>query len=165
MCIALLLSSMHVTVTASSTWYVDPITVKVMHDQRTPFEHSQKIIDLAGQRGECERAQIWAWSEQSDAYDVQVRFAELSKSGPSGQAFPPAAWSYKQQGYVNTTTSVHYSCSTDILTGHTQPSPPKNATCADTPWFKCQTGCSPLNSTHCAGKKPSANATCNAVSE
>ena len=32
---------------------------KVMHDRRQPFASSAKRVDLAGQRGECERAQVW----------------------------------------------------------------------------------------------------------
>ena len=32
---------------------------KVMHDHRQPFASSAKRVDLAGQRGECERAQVW----------------------------------------------------------------------------------------------------------
>ena len=38
---------------SDSEWYVDPITVKVMHDQRAPFPFSAKRVDLAGQRGEA----------------------------------------------------------------------------------------------------------------
>ena len=44
-------------------WFVDPITVKVMHDRRVPFASSSKRIDVAGMRGECERVQIWGWSD------------------------------------------------------------------------------------------------------
>jgi hypothetical protein len=36
-------------------WYVDPITLKIPHQQQQPFESSTKDIDVAGQRGECER--------------------------------------------------------------------------------------------------------------
>ena len=32
---------------------------KVMHDHHQPFASSAKRVDLAGQRGECERAQVW----------------------------------------------------------------------------------------------------------
>jgi hypothetical protein len=144
---------------AAAPWFVDPITVKVMKDRRAPFASSQKTIDLAAQRGECERAQIWAWSDQ-DAEDVQVTFAELSTA--DGAKFAPSSWSYKQQGYVNASTSTHYTCIHDILTGDTPP--PKNVSCSDTPWLQCQTGCSPTNSTQCSdtnGPKPSPGATCN----
>ena len=44
---------------ALSTWWVDPITIKVTHDRRLPYPSSTKGVNLAAQRGECERAQVW----------------------------------------------------------------------------------------------------------
>ena len=43
--------------TASGQWYIDPITVKIMHTRRAAHSSSAKAVDLAAQRGECERAQ------------------------------------------------------------------------------------------------------------
>eukprot|EP01043_Picozoa_sp_COSAG02_P093537 COSAG02_NODE_30049_length_561_cov_0.869281_1_plen_80_part_01 len=68
------LFALHVVDVALSTtndgWFVDPITVKVMHDRRVPFASSAQKIDLAGQRGECERAQLWGWADEEDLTDV-----------------------------------------------------------------------------------------------
>eukprot|EP01052_Picozoa_sp_SAG31_P038281 SAG31_NODE_5085_length_2753_cov_2.660512_1_plen_109_part_00 len=61
----------------SQGWFVDPITVKVMHDRRLPFASSSKRIDVAGMRGECERVQIWGWSDAADLSDVALAFADL----------------------------------------------------------------------------------------
>eukprot|EP01052_Picozoa_sp_SAG31_P086556 SAG31_NODE_47247_length_251_cov_0.677632_1_plen_73_part_10 len=44
-------------------WYVDPLSLKVVSDRRRPFPSSAKTVDLAAQRGECERAQVWGWND------------------------------------------------------------------------------------------------------
>jgi hypothetical protein len=137
----------------TTAWFVDPITVKVAHDRRAPFSSSRSppAVDLAAQRGECERAQIWGWDERTALTHVHVGFSDLTapaaKSGasPSQSSTPPARlakehWSYTQQGYVHAATSSRYKCIEDILTGKTPPpSPPQ--TCDDTPWGRCWTGC------------------------
>ena len=80
---------------SSAGWFVDPATVKIAHDRRHPFGSSSQRVDLAGQRGECERAQIWSWEDGSDRMDVRVQPATLgAKAG--GASFPAAAWEFKQ---------------------------------------------------------------------
>ena len=86
-------------------WFVDPITVKVMHDRQKPFPSSAKAVDMAGQRGECERAQIWGWDDGADLTNVELQFGDLTSAG--GATLPKAQWSYKQQGYVNATSPTH----------------------------------------------------------
>ena len=80
---------------SSAGWFVDPATVKIAHDRRHPFGSSSQSLDLAGQRGECERAQIWSWEDGSDRTGVRVQSAALgAKAG--GASFPAAAWEVKQ---------------------------------------------------------------------
>ena len=169
---------------SDSEWYVDPITVKVMHDQRAPFRFSARRIDLAGQRGECERAQIWGWDATQDLVNVQLDFSVLdlvdayatptSSSGSSGSTaplsaptparalnpahLPPAIWTWKQQGYVHTNGSRHYTCLEDILTWNRSSAPPMNRSgCANTPQFNCMTGCPADPNGTCGG--PATNPT------
>jgi hypothetical protein len=144
----LLFFALHVAYAVSADgWFVDPITVKIMHDRRVPFASSAQKIDLAGQRGECERAQLWGWDDEEDLTDVTVQFADLTRQLTSDPVatLPKSQWSYKQQGYVNASSSVHYTCIEDILTNKggppPPPTPPTPPNCADTPWFACWTGC------------------------
>ena len=44
--------------TPSSRWRVEPMTVKITHDRRAPFDSSATDVDVAAQRGECERVQL-----------------------------------------------------------------------------------------------------------
>ena len=124
-------------------WFVDPITVKVMHDRQKPFPSSAKAVDMAGQRGECERAQIWGWDDGADLTNVELQFGDLTSAG--GATLPKAQWSYKQQGYVKATSPTHYTCLEDILTGDLKPKPPPpppaHRDCSQTPWDNCWTGC------------------------
>jgi hypothetical protein len=130
-------------------WFVDPITVKVMHDRRLPFASSAQKVDLAGQRGECERAQLWGWDDEKDLSDITVHFADLTLAAGEDAAgaavLAKGQWSYKQQGFVNASTPTHYTCIEDILTDKggppPPPTPPTPPNCADTPWFACTTGC------------------------
>ena len=56
-----------------ATWLVDPLTVKVMSDRRAPFASSSRAgIDMAAQRGECERQQIWGWNDSAALVDVRL---------------------------------------------------------------------------------------------
>ena len=126
---------------APDGWFVDPITVKVMHDRRLPFTSSAHKIDLAGQRGECERVQLWGWDDDKDVTDITVQFADLSQQADAAGAavLPKSQWSYKQQGFVNASSSTHYTCIEDILTNKggppPPPTPPTPPNCADTPWY------------------------------
>jgi hypothetical protein len=124
-------------------WFVDPITVKVMHDRQKPFPSSTKAVDMAGQRGECERAQIWGWDDDADLTNVELQFGDLTSAGEA--TLPKAQWSYKQQGFVNATSPSHYTCLEDILTGDLKPKPPPplppHSDCSQTPWDTCWTGC------------------------
>ena len=99
-------------------WYVDPITVKVMHDRTTPYESSGKTLDLAAQRGECERAQVWLWDDR-ELTDVIVQFADLALVTAGSSVLGKQHWSYKQVGFVNASSPSRYSCLEDILTGET----------------------------------------------
>ncbi len=138
--------------TEPSGWWVDPITVKVMHDRRAPFDSSARIIDVAGMRGECERRQLWGWNDDSDLTDITVAFTDLQLTSASEGAltaapvFPKEQWSYKQQGYVNTSTSSRYNCIEDILTHQggpyppVPPPPPPGTDCDKTPFGHCWTG-------------------------
>ena len=126
-------------------WYVDPITVKVMHDRQKPFPSSAKAVDMAGQRGECERAQIWGWDDGADLTNVRLQFSDL-RSADGATTLPKVQWSYKQQGYVNATSPSHYKCLENILTGDLKPKPPSpppppHRDCSQTPWDSCWTGC------------------------
>ena len=78
-----------------------------MHDRQKPFPSSAKAVDMAGQRGECERAQIWGWDDGADLTNVELQFADLTSAG--GATLPKAQWSYKQQGYVNATSPTAFS--------------------------------------------------------
>ena len=123
-------------------WFVDPITVKVTHERRVPFPSSAQAVDLAAQRGECERAQIWGWNDQADLTDVRVIFSDLKSS--AGGTLAKSEWSYTQQGYVNVSTTTRYTCLEDLLTGKTPPPPPPpppHTNCDDTPFGACWTGC------------------------
>eukprot|EP01043_Picozoa_sp_COSAG02_P029474 COSAG02_NODE_1835_length_10714_cov_7.585437_13_plen_401_part_00 len=125
--------------------------VKVMHDRQTAYETSVKIVDLAAQRGECERAQVWGWDDEQDLTDVVVTFEDLSlgsdraPAGTPSAVFPKRHWSYKQQGYVNASSPTHYKCIKDILEHQDinppPPPPPPDPNCDDTPWGACWTGC------------------------
>ena len=151
---AALSSSVYNDMPSSSVtgWWVDPITVKVMHDRRVPFKSSAQTIDVAGMRGECERRQVWGWNDNSDLTDIKVAFADLELTSASEPArtmalvFPKEQWSYKQQGYVNTSTSSRYNCIEDILTHKRGPYPPvpppplPGTDCNKTPFGHCWTG-------------------------
>jgi hypothetical protein len=129
---------------ADSSWNVDPITVKIAHTRRAPFGTSSKTVDLAGMRGECERAQIWGWNDENDLSDVTVAFAALATA--DGASLPASQWSYKQQGYVNASTPTKYTCLEDVLAPPDSPPPPSpppvdTHNCSLTPWNQCWTGC------------------------
>jgi hypothetical protein len=136
-----------------SEWYVDPITVKVMHDQRAPFPFSARQVDLAGQRGECERAQIWGWDTAQALVNVRLDFSVLDLIAPlpiSSSSttrtppahLPPTIWTWKQQGYVHTNGTRHYTCLEDILLWNRSSAPAVNRSeCANTPQGNCMSGC------------------------
>ena len=90
----------------TSQFFVDPITVKVMSNRRDPFPSSAKAVDLAAQRGECERVQIWLWDDERALANVRVAFSDLSAADKSS-TLPAAAWVYRQQGYVNALSLIH----------------------------------------------------------
>ena len=81
---------------------------KVMHDHHQPFASSAKRVDLAGQRGECERAQVWGWDDSVALTDVAVTFGDLTLVAAVGvvvAVLPKGQWSYKQQ--ARETLRVH----------------------------------------------------------
>jgi hypothetical protein len=130
-------------------WFVDPITVKVMSDRQRPYASSTKIVDVAGQRGECERVQIWSYDRANARTQLTLSFSELVAEG-SAPPLPPTVWSYKQQGYVLTNSTTHYTCLHDILDPGHKPPP-----CSATPAGKCTTGCPANRSATCGeGKAP-----------
>jgi hypothetical protein len=143
LCAALVILQAFADVGSTPIWWVDPITVKVMHQQQQPYPSSRKEINVAGQRGECERVQIWSSADQART-DTTLAFSELHSISAFSElsVLSPSVWTFKQQGYVYANTSTHYQCSEDILTpGH--PFHPKNMStmCADTPARACTTGC------------------------
>ena len=90
--LTLLLLGCQVQVRGAADWWVDPLTIKVTHDRQKPYPSSAKAVDMAGQRGECERASIWGFDTDTDNTDVQVRFTDL-KSGAS--VLPASQWTYR----------------------------------------------------------------------
>jgi hypothetical protein len=96
-------------------FYIDPMTVHVVENRRAPFPSSKQQIDLAAQRGECERAQLWFWYDLAYLYDVSITFTDL-KAVSSDVTLPAGIWSYKQQGYVQANSSWMYTCNYDVLT-------------------------------------------------
>ena len=97
-------------------------------------------VPLAAQRGECERAQVWGWSDEQDLTDVTVTFEDLTAT--SAAVLSKKHWTYKQQGYVNASTPIHYNCTKDILKHQDSVNPPPpDPNCDDTPWGDCWTGC------------------------
>jgi hypothetical protein len=146
-------------------FFVDPATVKVMHNRRAPFPSSADRIDLAAQRGECERSQVWTWSDEHHLSDVRVHFSNLQRktssqirSEKNGAAtLSKELWTYKQQGYVHTKASTYYNCIEDILNNSARPKPlpPPNHTkptwCDTTPPHECRTGCKPDPKGTCGG--------------
>ena len=130
----------------SSSWWVDPITIKVTHDRRLPYPSSAKRVDLAAQRGECERAQVWAWDTDREHTDVRIEFTDLTAGAA---VLSKNHWSWKQQGFVKPAAPPEfYRCIEDIVTGRTVPAgappaplPPPGSDCSKTPWHTCWTGC------------------------
>ena len=96
-------------------WFVDPLTIKVVSNRREPFPGtSMKVVDLAAQRGECERAQLWGWSDADELANVRVAFNDM-RSGTDG-ILHSDAWEYMQQLYVFANTTDRYTCNYNILT-------------------------------------------------
>ena len=95
-----------------SEWFVDPLTIKITSNRRKAFPGSAKVVDLAAQRGECERAQLWGWNEAIDLANVKVAFGDLH-SGPD--TLYSHAWEYMQQLYVFANSTDYYQCNYDIL--------------------------------------------------
>jgi hypothetical protein len=62
-----------VQVPTRSEWHVDPITVKIAHNRRAAFPSSTTAVDLAGMHGECERAQLWVWNDDTDLNVEKLR--------------------------------------------------------------------------------------------
>ena len=149
----------------ASEFFVDPITVKVMSNRRDPFPSSAKAVDLAAQRGECERAQVWGWDDAQALTNVRVAFTDLATADKSS-TLPASAWGYLQQGYVNASSPKAYTCIQDILVNSTRPPPcpPTNRTmpewCDSTPPTQCRTGCPP-NETGICGDGRARPGSCN----
>ena len=113
---------------AAVLWRVDPITIKIPPDRTKPFPSSASAISLAGQRGECEKVQVWLRAADTAAVlvDIGVTF--------SGSPFN---WTAMQQGYVKCTPPgaggpgwQGYTC-LDQATGDTEPHPCKAGWYAD----------------------------------
>jgi hypothetical protein len=83
-----------------------------------PQSHAaQSAIDLAGQRGECESAQVVV-SAETDLLGLTATVSPLvlrsngAQEGPgsaTAAVIPAAAWGVFQQGYVNCTATRNYS--------------------------------------------------------
>ena len=115
--LALLVNAPHQVVgTAATTWRVDPMTVKIMSDRRATFASSSTGIDMAAQRGECERQQLWGWNDSAALMDVRLEFADAhSRVDGGGGVLPRSIWSWKQQGYVNATATHSTTSATRII--------------------------------------------------
>jgi hypothetical protein len=109
-------------------WHVDLITIKIPSDRTKPYNSSVTAISLVGQRGECEKAQIWL-----RAADTAVALVGI------GVAFSgsPFKWTAMQQGYVRCTPPGaggagwrSYTC-LDQAEGDTEPHPCKAGWYAD----------------------------------
>ena len=122
--------------TPSSRWRVDPMTVKITHDRRAPFDSSATDVDVAAQRGECERVQLCkqhqdlslravtcqprglsvlragGW-ESTELTDLTIEFSDMQSA--AGGRINRSVWSYKQQGFLKTQTSTLYTCKEDLL--------------------------------------------------
>lgn len=141
------------TMDETTVWYVDPITVKIPHNRQLPFASSTKVVDVAGQRGECERQQIWLYNSQVEMRNLVLSFSDLELEGTSeSTTLPSSIWSWKQQGYVFAQNSSHYECLKHIMaTPPQKPYPPTSPTCADTPQHECMTGCPADPKGECGG--------------
>jgi hypothetical protein len=131
-----LITMIALTTVATFDWWVDPITVKVFSSRQKPYSSSSKTLDLAGQRGECERAQIWSFDTNLQRTNLKLTFSELSASGGGGATLPASVFDYKQQGYVYANSTTHYFCLHDIV----DPDHPPHK-CRETPKGMCTTGC------------------------
>jgi hypothetical protein len=94
-------------------WHVDPLTVRIAADQRTPLPSSASSVDIAAQLGEYEEQQLWIVAPADvDLHNVTLSF---DFDGPQNDW-----WSYAQVGYVRAGKPL-YNCSDPA---HAQPSPP-----------------------------------------
>ena len=115
-----------------ASWHVDPLSIKVMSDRRAPLPSSTKTIDIASQRGECERVQLWGHNDGAELSNVRVLFTSLAASNRDDDAastLPASAWSYKQQMYVHCNFTGLYQCNEDLVTGTWN-----STTMGDAPW-------------------------------
>eukprot|EP00039_Didymoeca_costata_P011634 m.164356 g.164356 ORF g.164356 m.164356 type:complete len:644 (+) comp15233_c0_seq9:178-2109(+) len=135
------------------SFWIAPITTKVMHDGKTPATTTTEI-DIAGMLGECERVQI-VTSAAFARTNTKLTFAPLQSDSDLPNSYEDVTWSYKQQGYVYAKPSTHYSCIKNILNPNIPPPPPKNQSqiCADTPRGQCTTGCPANPKGECGGGK------------
>ena len=86
--------------------FVDPITVKVPTDRQTQFGSSSKTIDIAGQRGECERVQVWGYDTSAPMKVHRSLHTMLSReSDPSDSSKLPFF-----HAYVGPVPSLGSSC-------------------------------------------------------
>ena len=115
------------------------------------------MIALAG---ECERAQIWGWDVTQARVNIRLDFSVLDLSinlataptpasstattahTPGRVHLPATIWTWKQQGYVHTNGSRHYTCLENILLWNRSSAPAVNRSeCANTPQFQCMSEC------------------------
>ena len=82
-------------------FFVDPATVKVMHDRRAPFPSSAASIDLAAQRGECERSQVWAWNDDRKLSDVRVHFGDLQTVSDPRETLPKTLYNGRRHRKIS----------------------------------------------------------------
>ena len=71
---------------------MDPITIKIPHTRRAPFPSSGTAVDLAAQRGECERAQLWLRHDVAEMAGVRVAFDDLYVAGTGPQNCSDTPW-------------------------------------------------------------------------
>ena len=77
---------------------VEPSTYKVPANATAPSEWATDGIDLAGQKGECEGAQLWLRPREANLTAVSITFTDLQGEGVG--SVPASAFSYAQVAYV-----------------------------------------------------------------
>ena len=79
-------------------WGVAPAALN-MRATSVPAGPASRAVDLAGQLGECEHAQIWLRAP-AELTNCSVSFPAMRSSGSQGHSLPPSTWGFRQQGYV-----------------------------------------------------------------
>jgi hyaluronoglucosaminidase len=74
------------------SWWVQPATLRVRLTDTKPPDGAATTIDIAAQRGECERQFVVVYHSSSAISNLSVSFSAVPAAG--------SQWSYRQQGYI-----------------------------------------------------------------